>query len=216
MEPDKLIWEARARIIWGDSLESVRQFLISKGISSTVADLKIKGFILEKKAGLRRDGIREILGGATLLAASGGVLLWVVVRGLLISWFAYFPTSAGILVCIGIYGVWKLIKGVISLVESATGRKRKEPADNSQFDDFSNAGANLNQTTNVENENYSILGLTPPCSLDELKAAYRQCIKDCHPDRFTTETPEFRQWAEERAKVINAAYEALLNELGNN
>lgn len=69
---------------------------------------------------------------------------------------------------------------------------------------------NHSQETHLGNDQYSILGLDPPCSLDQIKAAYRQCMKECHPDKFTNEAAEFRQWAEERAKAINAAYEALI------
>jgi hypothetical protein len=38
MNPDQLIMEARARIIWGESSSSVRDFLISNGISDMDAD----------------------------------------------------------------------------------------------------------------------------------------------------------------------------------
>jgi hypothetical protein len=216
MSASQVITEARARIIWGEAPNSVRQFLISNSISSTDADSIIEGFILEKNAGLRRDGIREILSGTVLLGASGGVLLWILLVAGLQDTIVLFGRGGIILACIGSYGAWRLVRGVILLAGSATRRKSKKPAaDNPQVKEFSTGSADLNQTTNVENENYSILGLAPPCSLDEVKAAYRQCMKEYHPDRFTNEKPEFRQWAEERTKAINAAYERLLEEFGS-
>ena len=57
---------------------------------------------------------------------------------------------------------------------------------------------------------YELLGLNPAASLAEIKAAYRQRIKQCHPDKFVGRGAEFRQLAEERAKALNAAYEILL------
>jgi hypothetical protein len=46
MSPDKIISEARARIIWGESSSSVRYFLISNGISDSIADARLKEFAI--------------------------------------------------------------------------------------------------------------------------------------------------------------------------
>jgi len=59
-------------------------------------------------------------------------------------------------------------------------------------------------------EEYELLGLAPGASLVEVKAAYRERIKQCHPDKFVGRGAEFRQLAEERAKAVNAAYKILL------
>jgi hypothetical protein len=112
MEPDKLLSEARARIIWGESSLSVRDFLTSNGISETVADAKIKKFNLERSAELRRIGLRNTLIGVVLTGAAGGVIYWI---------FPSFSTSGsarvyGVLGVIGLYGLWKLVKGIIYLV----------------------------------------------------------------------------------------------------
>jgi len=45
MDPDKLILEARARIIWSESSFSVRGFLTSNRVSDMIADAKIKEFL---------------------------------------------------------------------------------------------------------------------------------------------------------------------------
>src|SRR2546422_156160 len=74
MEPDKVISDARARIIWGESFSSVRGFLISNGISDTVADVKIKEFVLERNREIRSIGVRSILVGGLLTGAAGSVL----------------------------------------------------------------------------------------------------------------------------------------------
>jgi tetratricopeptide (TPR) repeat protein len=54
-------------------------------------------------------------------------------------------------------------------------------------------------------ECYRILGLTPQATLEEVKSAYRQLVKQYHPDR----NPGDRQ-AADRFIQINQAYEILL------
>jgi molecular chaperone DnaJ len=53
------------------------------------------------------------------------------------------------------------------------------------------------------NESYEILGLTPDCTLEEIKAAYRKQAKEWHPD--VNSSPE----ATEKFKEIQQAYETL-------
>lgn len=57
-------------------------------------------------------------------------------------------------------------------------------------------------------EYYTILGLKPGASAQEIKQAYRQLAKQWHPDNFPRD-PIQRQQAEEKIKQINVAYEAL-------
>jgi DnaJ-domain-containing protein 1 len=60
-----------------------------------------------------------------------------------------------------------------------------------------------------ESTPYEILGITPAATPEEIKAAYRKCIKDWHPDQFTNHGLKFLAEAEERTKEINRAYEEL-------
>jgi hypothetical protein len=59
-------------------------------------------------------------------------------------------------------------------------------------------------------ESYQVLSLSTSASLDEVRAAYRSKIKECHPDLFATHSDEVRHRAEEKTKAIIAAYEELL------
>jgi len=55
-----------------------------------------------------------------------------------------------------------------------------------------------------------VLGLPPSAGIDEIKTAYKQLIKQNHPDRVADMAPPFRQLAEAETKRINAAYEEAL------
>lgn len=56
---------------------------------------------------------------------------------------------------------------------------------------------------------YELLGIQPTASPAEIKTAYRNRIKQCHPDKFVGRGAEFRHLAEERAKALNEAYAIL-------
>jgi KTSC domain/DnaJ domain len=54
-----------------------------------------------------------------------------------------------------------------------------------------------------------LLDVTKTATLKELKTIYRDCMKDCHPDKFTND--EERLAAEEESKEIIAAYHFLVS-----
>lgn len=58
-------------------------------------------------------------------------------------------------------------------------------------------------------DSWQILGVPCGASLEDVKTAYRKAIKLCHPDRFATMGGEIAKLAEERTKILNAAYEEL-------
>ncbi len=55
----------------------------------------------------------------------------------------------------------------------------------------------------------SILGVTATASKEEIQSAFREQIKKYHPDRVAYLGEEFRRMAEEKARLINTAYEVL-------
>jgi curved DNA-binding protein CbpA len=44
----------------------------------------------------------------------------------------------------------------------------------------------------------------------EIKTAYRNRVKECHPDRFPNIDDKTRELAEEWTKAVNAAYAELV------
>ncbi len=61
---------------------------------------------------------------------------------------------------------------------------------------------------------HEILGVQQNATLAEIKSAYRQQIKQCHPDHFLHRDPGAREEAEEWTKILNAAYATLCAERG--
>lgn len=55
---------------------------------------------------------------------------------------------------------------------------------------------------------FSVLHVSPSCTSEELKEAYKQQIALNHPDKVDHLAPEFRELAETRIKAITRAYEA--------
>ena len=53
---------------------------------------------------------------------------------------------------------------------------------------------------------WTVLGVAPSASKDDIVRTYRHKIKECHPDRVVGLAPEFLELAEERTKTLNEAY----------
>ncbi len=60
---------------------------------------------------------------------------------------------------------------------------------------------------------FAVLGLDATADADDVRAAYRQLAKECHPDRFPD--PEQRKAAQEKMIALNLAYEEALKRAAN-
>jgi uncharacterized protein YjeT (DUF2065 family) len=120
MSADKVISEARARIIWGEPSLAVRDFLVSNGVSELLANAKLKEFEFERSRELRRIGLRNLLIGVVLTSAAG-VTLYVA--------FAIASAASGLIKALavvllaGLYGLAKLVKGIVYLVHPQSEHK---------------------------------------------------------------------------------------------
>ncbi len=112
MDQNKLISEARARIIWGESSRSVRDFLISNGISATAADVKINEFNLERNSEIRNIGTKDVFVGLVLTCATG-VTSYIIISNRA---SVIFSRALGLVFLAGLYGLWKLLHGLIYLI----------------------------------------------------------------------------------------------------
>ncbi|HWC60488.1 MAG TPA: J domain-containing protein [Verrucomicrobiae bacterium] len=57
---------------------------------------------------------------------------------------------------------------------------------------------------------HEILGVSANATVAAIKMAYRNRIKECHPDRFSQSDAQSRALAEEWTKALNAAYAELM------
>ncbi|MDH4322262.1 MAG: TerB family tellurite resistance protein [Desulfobulbaceae bacterium] len=71
------------------------------------------------------------------------------------------------------------------------------------------------QTANVDETHYRVLGLSPGATAAEVKKAYRTLSMQYHPDKAAHLGEEFRSAAEEKMKEINMAYQHLQRKLNN-
>ena len=59
-----------------------------------------------------------------------------------------------------------------------------------------------------ENEWWRVLEVSPYASAEEIRRSYLGKIKQTHPDRVAWLAPQFLSLAENRSKILNAAYTA--------
>jgi hypothetical protein len=113
MNPDELIVEARAKIIWGEEISSVRDFLISNGMSVSDADARIAEFTHERNVEIRGRGIKNILIGAVLII--GGSILLYYSHATANTPMGRVRSGKGLvgLVIVMLFGLWRLVTGII-------------------------------------------------------------------------------------------------------
>jgi DnaJ-domain-containing protein 1 len=65
-----------------------------------------------------------------------------------------------------------------------------------------------------EQQAYRILGISPDCSIEEIKRVYRRLVSIYHPDRAGSLGKELTLLAEKKTKAINDAYRQIRRERG--
>ena len=63
-------------------------------------------------------------------------------------------------------------------------------------------------------DNFEILGISKTASRQEVRTAYLHRMAEYHPDKVASLGPKLRELAEQESKAINAAYEAIMAEIG--
>jgi hypothetical protein len=106
LEPERAAAEARAKIMWGDDVTTVTNYLQSQGFSITEAKAAIEPMLVDRAAAVRKAGVgRMITGSLMILVGVAGVVLFLM---------GYMPDKLmGAGVCIGAWGGWKFISGLI-------------------------------------------------------------------------------------------------------
>ncbi len=123
MYKEQLISEARAKIIWGEAAESVRDFLTSSGMPGPEADEQIKAFNQERYQEIRKMGVKNTLIGAVLTAVSGSLIYLLLATPEGHQWSTSSGKALGVLMLGAGYGFWKLTKGITYLVRPQSEQK---------------------------------------------------------------------------------------------
>lgn len=63
----------------------------------------------------------------------------------------------------------------------------------------------------VDNDYYAILGVQPDADEDDVRRAFRERVRACHPDRVANLDADLRRLAEEKMVQLNKAYAVLRN-----
>jgi hypothetical protein len=121
---EKLESEARAKIFWGDSAESVIAHLQSQGIQNPDAATLTESFLQERDTSVKSLGRRSIMIGAPLILVPVISYLIMHQMGILLM------KLLGLTVVVGLFGGWKVVKGTIMVTSP-----RSYPGDLSEESD---------------------------------------------------------------------------------
>lgn len=102
--------EARAKMSWGDSPDAVTKFLMLQGFSVPEAREIVAVLYKERLAAVRVAGIKKIVSGIALMCVP-------VIAYLYFLSIRFLPIRImGIAVAIGLWGVWRVVNGLIALL----------------------------------------------------------------------------------------------------
>jgi len=108
VDPKKLesiIWEARARISWGDPQAEVVEWLQKQGVEQNLIDDLIRVSLKERDAEIRKRGVVEISIGGFILAVAASMLIGMFASGVAVRGI-YVASGAA-----GIYGLYRISRG---------------------------------------------------------------------------------------------------------
>lgn len=72
---ESLIWDARARIMWGESTSEVTEWLKSQGVEQQRIDEIIQTCQKERDLAVRKRGINEVVIGSLCVVACVGIVI---------------------------------------------------------------------------------------------------------------------------------------------
>ena len=76
-ELEKLAWEARARITWGEPVADVERWLVENGAGPRIAEEIIEVCVRERARSIRVKGLRDMLIGIPVVVVSVGLAVAV-------------------------------------------------------------------------------------------------------------------------------------------
>ena len=99
--------EARAKIFWGDAPDEVVKFLMRQGVSVAEAQELAAAFFLERAKTIRRNGIKKVIVGTSMMCVP-------VIFFLICSSVGVLPLKLfAVTIMVGLWGAWMALKGTI-------------------------------------------------------------------------------------------------------
>jgi len=109
MDFDKLETEARAKIFWGDSPESVIAYLQTQGATPEEAKSITDSMQRERLESIKASGVKKMIGGGLLIAVPVAAYFFFVSLGRV-------PLKLfGITIAVGAFGLWKFMDGTLNV-----------------------------------------------------------------------------------------------------
>jgi hypothetical protein len=99
---ESIIWEARARIIWGEPTAQISEWMKEQGLDQSLIDDTILTCQKERAVEIRKRGIGELIIGSSIITVMVVVFLVLI----------YFDVMLRISVVVVLYGVYRLIRGI--------------------------------------------------------------------------------------------------------
>jgi hypothetical protein len=104
-------WEARARVLWGQSRDDVRRWIAGQAIPPAEIEVILDACFRERASVMRRKGVRDlVLGAALVLVPIADLLGWPGFFAGLLSYLDYLAI---------VYGLFHLSRGVGRVVRGA-------------------------------------------------------------------------------------------------
>lgn len=114
---EKLIYEARARITWGDPQDEVREWLVEQGLDTMRIDEILHACMADRAAAVRKRALKEIMVAIPLLLLAGWMLWSASAPGAGTRQWSARGFGGGIF-C-GCYGLFRLCRGLGWLTSGA-------------------------------------------------------------------------------------------------
>lgn len=105
--PESVAVEARAKIFWGASPDTVLQFLKSNNVEEKDARALVEAILTERAESVRSEGMTKVWTGALLVMVPVCYFFvaWVLFGFLQVKFFA-------VLILVGLFGVARLVDGL--------------------------------------------------------------------------------------------------------
>jgi hypothetical protein len=111
---EQAVVEARAKVSWGDTEETVIGYLMMQGYAVQEARELVAEMFRERRAATRGNGIRKIVIGICLMAVT--VVTWGIFTHMDSISARLMARVLGAAVLIGLWGLWKFTNGLVLLL----------------------------------------------------------------------------------------------------